>query len=133
MIYFVQAGDDSRPIKIGYARNVGKRIATMQTGCPDELNLLAVMDGDEDVERSLHGLMGHLRVRGEWFRPAPELLDQIKSVSDNDSAASCRSLMALIRSRRSPYVRIGATPEQFWHWVELRERVAVKRALSCRP
>jgi hypothetical protein len=128
VIYFVQAGDESQPIKIGFARDVEKRLRGLQCTCPDQLRLLAVMDGDKEVEAALHGLMASHRIRGEWFRPVGELLDLIEAVSTDDDAAWCRSLRAQIRRRRSPSVLIEAPPEMVAHYIELRERVAVRQA-----
>ena len=44
---------------------------------PTKQELLGLMLGEEVLERELHARFGHLRLRGEWFRGAPELLDFI--------------------------------------------------------
>jgi hypothetical protein len=58
-------------IKVGISNSPGSRLATLQTGCIDELELLFAMrfatrDLAFEVERLFHesGLAGH--VRGEW-------------------------------------------------------------------
>jgi len=79
-VYFVRAGDGG-PIKIGTARNVNARLDTLQIGSSEELTLLALIPGDEKVERKLHREFRHLRIRGEWFEPAPELLARIAELS----------------------------------------------------
>jgi hypothetical protein len=72
-VYFVQAGEDG-PIKIGFAADVRKRLSGLQVNCPARIRPLGMVDGDKSTERQLHSRFAHLRVCGEWFTPAPELL-----------------------------------------------------------
>ncbi len=72
-VYFVRSGE-AGPIKIGWAVSVRKRLALLQTGNPETLRVLAVAPGDAELEALLHLRFDALRVRGEWFRPGPELL-----------------------------------------------------------
>jgi hypothetical protein len=60
-------------IKVGFADNVEHRLAQLQTGCPYDLQVIAVADGgDFAFERACHRLLhswgAHLR--GEWFSGA---------------------------------------------------------------
>lgn len=65
MIYFIKGGKFT---KIGYTgSDVEGRIASLQTGCPYNIELLGVIDGDVELERSLHKQLEKYRVRGEWF------------------------------------------------------------------
>jgi hypothetical protein len=73
LIYFIQAGDDG-PVKIGCAENVEKRRSALQTAHHDVLRILRSFPGERGVERSLHERFSNLRIRGEWFRFAPEML-----------------------------------------------------------
>jgi hypothetical protein len=50
------------------------RLRTFQTGSASPLVLLKTIAGDSTTERSLHARFGMFRERGEWFRPAPEIL-----------------------------------------------------------
>lgn len=79
-VYFVQSGWDG-PIKIGCAADVDARVRQLQTGSADQLWLLAAMHGDAATEHRLHELFSGYRVRGEWFSPAPVLLDFIGAIS----------------------------------------------------
>lgn len=74
-IYFIQVGEMG-PIKIGFAhkKTVWTRMTELQTGNPEKLNMLFFMPGTMEQEKQLHQQFKHLRIRGEWFRPAPELL-----------------------------------------------------------
>jgi len=70
-VYFVQAGKRG-PIKIGIARNIQRRIDSMQTGNAYGLNLLAAIpckdrDQARDFEGRLHRFFLRQRIRGEWF------------------------------------------------------------------
>ena len=76
MVYFIQAGL-SGPIKIGVANNPKARLHTFQVGHYEELRLLAAIEGAEPEEAALHRRFASLRIRGEWFRPARALLEEI--------------------------------------------------------
>lgn len=77
-VYFAQADDR---VKIGWSKQVASRIAQLQTGCPSPLKLLGVIPGARGLERQLHERFAGLRLTGEWFRAAPELLDHIATVT----------------------------------------------------
>lgn len=72
VIYFVQSGHGA--VKIGFSHNPAGRISSIQGIAADEVRLLGLMEGDIDVERQLHKQFADCRIRGEWFRPASELL-----------------------------------------------------------
>lgn len=69
-VYFVRCGDR---IKIGYSENVTKRMASLASAFASPLTLLATMPGPPSLERELHAKFAAHRVRGEWFRRAPDL------------------------------------------------------------
>ncbi len=75
-VYFIQPAQGGL-IKIGVAQHLPSRLATLQTGSPLELRVIAVMQGGEPVERELHKRFAADRRHGEWFEPSPELLDFI--------------------------------------------------------
>ena len=83
VVYFVQSGDKHGPIKIGYADNGRSRVSALQTGNPDTLKVLAFIESTSpSMETELHARFAGLRLRGEWFRPEPELLDYIASLPE---------------------------------------------------
>ncbi len=55
------------------------RLQIMQTDNHEKITLLASAVGGPKEERELHRRFVHLRTRGEWFRPDPELLEYIAS------------------------------------------------------
>jgi hypothetical protein len=75
-VYFVQESGTGA-IKIGVAKDVKARMASLGTGTPHVLTVLGVIDGDVVLEETLHEQFRHARIRGEWFRPVPELLEYI--------------------------------------------------------
>jgi hypothetical protein len=74
VVYFVQAGAGG-PIKIGVASDLNARVGALQTGCPELLVVLASIEGDAATETIYHAHLRRFRLRGEWFKPAPEVLE----------------------------------------------------------
>jgi hypothetical protein len=86
-VYFIQ-GMKGGPIKIGHSRDVEKRIKELQTGFPTKLIVLALLPGSRSTEASLHRRFKKYRLHGEWFSPAPELLEYIRSVNTGSQVMS---------------------------------------------
>jgi T5orf172 domain len=82
-IYFV-LNEDSNAIKIGRARDLGKRMKALQTSSPARLKLIHCIQVDtskeaEALEKSLHQQFNSIRLAGEWFKAEAELLVHIQS------------------------------------------------------
>lgn len=73
-IYLIR-GRQSGLVKIGWSKNVYTRLAAMQTGYSEELELIDVLEAGRTMETVLHEQHSDLRVRGEWFKP--EILDRL--------------------------------------------------------
>lgn len=83
-VYFLSDGD---AIKIGHASGkLERRVSGIQTGHPGELVVLGAFPADIYGEMELHARFAHLRIRGEWFRSDPELLDFIASAKQSQCA-----------------------------------------------
>lgn len=83
-VYFI-FNQDSNAIKIGRARDLGKRMRALQTSSPAKLTLIKsvqVESGDEahELERSLHKQFNDIRLTGEWFKAEAHLLDYIQQL-----------------------------------------------------
>lgn len=78
-IYFVKMGE---AIKIGFAKDVARRVKHMQGGCPEPLEIIASMQGSPATEKQLHRKFEDLCIRGEWFRPGDLLLNFIAKVQN---------------------------------------------------
>lgn len=89
MIYYLLAKGTTH-VKIGYTRNylsLSARIASLQTGCPHELALMAIEPGELSDEAEIHQEFDHLRIRGEWFELGEDLQNKISQkqiVADKD-------------------------------------------------
>lgn len=68
-VYFIQAGDDDGPIKIGFAKNADQRLKELQTGNHLPLTAIARFEVTDApaVEEALHRAFIDLRLEGEWF------------------------------------------------------------------
>lgn len=76
-IYFItrEPGDK---VKIGFTKsNPEARRATLQTGCPDPLDLAVYFPGTIEDERRLHHTFRDLQYRSEWFFCQDKLRDLI--------------------------------------------------------
>ena len=83
MVYVIQQGKDG-PVKIGYSSDPVKRLSSLQTGNPNQLQLKRVFDGGMEVEQELHTYLDDLRMRdnAEWFSPASEVLKRVEGFGD---------------------------------------------------
>jgi len=78
-VYFIQ--DEGGEIKIGYSDgNPYLRLNAFRTGNPRDLKLLVSVPGGAAEEKALHERFASLRMRGEWFRPDPQLLGFIDAM-----------------------------------------------------
>lgn len=78
-VYFI-AAKDMGLVKIGTSADALNRFANMQTGSPATLEIIAVIDGDQTVERDWHTEYSDLRHRGEWFYLTGALADAINEL-----------------------------------------------------
>jgi hypothetical protein len=76
-LYAIQADGDDGPIKIGVTNWPATRIVTLQQGNAAKLRGLAAWPAMREEERMLHAEFAHARIRGEWFRPVPELVERV--------------------------------------------------------
>lgn len=74
-VYFAQA-PTTGAIKIGFTSDVHRRIRQIRP----RVELLALMHGGRSWERQMHDRFAHLRIEGEWFQPADELINFIESL-----------------------------------------------------
>jgi hypothetical protein len=77
VIYFV-LNRRARAFKIGLAEDPTRRLAELQTGSPDRLELLAWIPGDGATERQWHREWAGHRLEGEWFTATVPLARAIR-------------------------------------------------------
>ena len=85
-LYFIQQGE-SGPVKIGITGNVESRKSSLQSASPHPLNTLLVIPHKnrhlaEKSEQFIHYLFSQLNMSGEWFIPAPHLIEKIEYVKN---------------------------------------------------
>jgi hypothetical protein len=73
-VYFIRLGG---LIKIGKTQDLNKRITSFSH--PD-VEVLATEPGYTVLESKLHRRFADHQVRGEWFRPHPDLMGYIEEV-----------------------------------------------------
>lgn len=79
-VYFIKS-TNTHEIKIGFTSgDVSKRLSSLQTSHPYQLELLTTIPGGTDFERSLHQQFEQHRLKGEWFKPHPDLVSYISSI-----------------------------------------------------
>lgn len=77
IVYFARAGDTNR-VKIGTTASIRKRIQSLQTGCPDQLDIIFTTPGDKNSEKNFHRMFKKSRISGEWFRYKPQIYSFLK-------------------------------------------------------
>jgi len=83
-VYFI-LNEDSNAIKIGRAKDLAKRMKSLQTSSPAKLKLMKsvqVEGGEEaqELEQSLHKKFSEIRLAGEWFKAEVHLLEYISQL-----------------------------------------------------
>lgn len=64
-------------VKIGFSKNVHKRLASLRSSSPFRLTLLATINGGRTRERYYHQRFASHSIGDEWFARAPEIEAEI--------------------------------------------------------
>lgn len=80
-VYLIKSLDSSY-YKVGVSKTPIKRLGSIQTGNPSELNLLYeyYSDNAHTIERVWHRLHSHVKKYGEWYDLS--INDEIKFIDD---------------------------------------------------
>lgn len=81
-VYFVRVGDF---IKIGYTREIKRRMYQIDSLTPHEIELLLHINGDTVYEDILHDKFKHLRRKFDWFEATKELVDFIDNLREEQN------------------------------------------------
>lgn len=96
-VYFFQREDGA--IKIGFSRCPVERFHEVRMQLPGrELKILAICGGSSFTEASLHRAFADFNIEGEWFRPAPEILELVSCVSQHVSDCYNQSFQQYYRN-----------------------------------
>lgn len=83
-VYVIRrSGDTSGLVKIGYSVDIQKRIAAMMTSAPEGFDLIYTLDGDRNLERTLHRHFSEKRLAREWFNLTDEEIRSIPCIQAN--------------------------------------------------
>lgn len=77
MIYLISY--DNQFLKIGYTKNITKRLSQLQVSSPVKLEVLHLIDGNTILEKKLHVLFKDLRTSGEWFNFDNSILEYFEN------------------------------------------------------
>ena len=91
-IYFIQLVNGG-PIKIGYAKNITRRLNALQVAHAYPLKLLHSFQAHAFVELALHYKFKKLRLLGEWFEPSHELLYFIENIKNGNIPEDIQELI----------------------------------------
>lgn len=81
MIYYI--GSEEHPyIKIGYTKDLVRRLTKMQSDSPFTLVVYKTIEGDSLLEEKIHKRFHHLHKRGEWYKKTEEILDEVSFEED---------------------------------------------------
>lgn len=88
-VYFLLADG---VVKIGYSKDVKKRVIGMKTAFHGNAEILYVVRGGRSLERYLHERFAAQRLGGEWFRYRPAIANFLEGLppSENDHARKWR-------------------------------------------
>lgn len=86
--------DRDGPVKVGWSRNVLKRLRSLQAANPNELEVVAVMRTNRalDAEKLLHEYLHDSRVLGEWFRRTDRVEKLIRLMQERSGAGVLEAL-----------------------------------------
>lgn len=79
LVYFLRDAG-SGAIKIGIAREPGRRLTSLQTAHAYKLEILGTCQGGHTLERVLHMEFEADRLMGEWFKPSDRLTARINDL-----------------------------------------------------
>jgi hypothetical protein len=66
-VYFMQSRGEDRAVKIGWSRDVARRLADLRTMHPYGMDLVALIPGGKDLEKAFHVRFASRRLGREWF------------------------------------------------------------------
>lgn len=99
LVYFLQR---EGKVKIGFTHRLSQRMLQLGKG----LVLLGTVPGSMTTERIYHARFAHLRVEGEWFWVAPDLLEAIAEDCDVPATPTpgYEEIAAAFRKKHRAYI-----------------------------
>ena len=103
MIYLISHSNQF--LKIGYTKDIKKRLSQLQVSSPVKLELLHLIEGDLSLEKELHVLFKDHATNGEWFSFSEDIVNYFKDKdclmwSEGFTKYNPRDVIGLIKSKR---------------------------------
>lgn len=99
-VYFIRVMRADGPVKIGVSRRPQNRLLTMRACCPDRLDLAAILEGGETLERRFHAAFHADHLHHEWFSGSAKMDDTIAAIVAGDFDTSALPDPLLIRPKK---------------------------------
>ncbi|HXN40293.1 MAG TPA: GIY-YIG nuclease family protein, partial [Myxococcaceae bacterium] len=102
MLYLIRSGRRGA-LKIGYTADRSSfevRLLALQIGNPEELKVIALVEGSKSDERSLHRRFESLCIRSEWYRFSVEIRDWFDAKPDVDAMERQEDIAAELEAWR---------------------------------
>lgn len=80
-VYFLRPVGQDGPVKIGSSIFPWSRLKTFASWSPVALELVAMIPGDQKLERRFHARFMHLHSHGEWFHAARDLTETLTALA----------------------------------------------------
>jgi hypothetical protein len=80
-VYFIRQVGAIGPIKIGCSKLPEGRLHSLMAWSPVDLEIVAIIPGDYDLEWNIHDCFALAHIRGEWFRPMPDLVTAVEKIA----------------------------------------------------
>lgn len=131
-VYFLRPVGMDGPIKIGCSATPHGRLATYMSWSPLDLEIVAQVPGDLELEAKLHSRFFNAHRRNEWFEPVPDLvalIDALRRGGSLESAVDLSQSQGRIRSKQKR--KMSPDTRECFHWamsVAMKTHWADKRA-----
>jgi hypothetical protein len=96
---FVYVAQIGKHIKIGFSRDVAKRVKAFETSATS-VEILLVVPGDIRLEKLIHGMLSEIRIRNELFHQDWRITEFVRHVEQNGIADGLRFLEETTAVRR---------------------------------
>lgn len=80
-VYFL-ANMTCSTVKVGFTRNLKKRVDVLRTGNHHRLEVCCVLNAPPHVERRIQNALAHFKIRNEWFNHDACVDDLIRKLEE---------------------------------------------------
>jgi hypothetical protein len=126
-VYFIKPVDMDGPVKIGHSKSPPDRLRAVEFWSPLPLEIVALIDGGEEIERRFHALFLDDHSHREWFHPTPRLAQVIAEI--NAGTFDVRSLPSSEGSYGVGLRRKRTEAERRSHSEKMKQSWAERKAI----